>query len=165
MGQLRLRPIQHDIMKFMQAAGQEVRATPTVLPRREIDLRISLICEEYDETIDALIQLRDPSLSMGRIVGLLADVADGVVDLMYVLVGTTLAMGIDLEDIWAEVQRANMDKMAGPVRQDGKRLKPDDWQAPQVGAIIRAQQERRPPRPEQVPGQLPLDSVRGWNCS
>ena len=142
MGQQRLRAVQHDIMRFMQAMGQEVRTSPQALPRPELDLRIALITEEYDETISALIDLRNPALSDGERNALIADVADGVVDMVYVLVGTTLAMGIDLEDIWAEVQRANMDKTTGPVRRDGKRLKPDDWRGPQVAAILREQRNR-----------------------
>ena len=62
-------------------------------------------------------------------------------DLMYVLVGTTLALGIDLTDIWEAVQKANMAKAKGAVRQDGKRLKPEGWVAPDVEAIIREQQQ------------------------
>ena len=38
--------------------------------------------------------------------------------------------GIPLRPFWREVQRANMDKVGGPVRADGKRLKPPGWQGP-----------------------------------
>ena len=159
-----LTEIQHDVARFMLAAGQVIREHPTNLTPEEYKLRISLITEEFDETIAALIDLGDPPIGPDRRTLFMSFVADGVVDLIYVLVGTTLAMGIDLIPVWDEVQRANMAKMSGPVRDDGKRLKPDGWKPPDVLGIIREQQqEGRFVRPIAV-GQVPLDAVRGWNC-
>lgn len=45
--------------------------------------------------------------------------------------------GIDLHLFWSEVQRANMDKVGGPVRADGKRLKPPGWRGPDHMPLIR----------------------------
>jgi len=42
----------------------------------------------------------------------------------------TTYYGIPLEEFWVEVQRANMDKVGGPIRADGKRLKPPGWRGP-----------------------------------
>ncbi len=45
--------------------------------------------------------------------------------------------GIPLEEFWKEVQRANMAKVGGPVRSDGKRLKPPGWVGPNHLPLIR----------------------------
>ena len=47
--------------------------------------------------------------------------------------------GLDLGPFFAEVQRANMAKASGPVRADGKRLKPPDWQAPDLTGVLATQ--------------------------
>jgi predicted HAD superfamily Cof-like phosphohydrolase len=150
----------------MLAAGQVIREYPHPMMADERKLRIDLITEEFDETIAALLDLGNPARSKGARTALMADVADGVVDLMYVLVGTTLAMGIDLDPVWDEVQRANMQKMSGPIREDGKRLKPDDWVPPDVIGIIREQRQegRFATESIQARGQVALEEVRGWSC-
>lgn len=43
---------------------------------------------------------------------------------------------IPLHEFWVEVQRANMAKVGGPVRADGKRLKPDGWRGPDHMPLI-----------------------------
>lgn len=55
---------------------------------------------------------------------------DALCDLLYVTYGAAVAMGVDLEPFFEEVQRANMEKAGGPKREDGKQLKPHDWQGP-----------------------------------
>jgi predicted HAD superfamily Cof-like phosphohydrolase len=92
-------------------------------------LRIRLVREEIDETIAALNELCSKGTNT---VAALADVADGIADAVYVLLGTACALGIDMGPVWDEVQRANMTKVGGPTRVDGKVLKPDGWQAPRV---------------------------------
>lgn len=133
--------LQADVRAFMLEMGQRVRSWPMNITDLERQLRIDLITEEFDETIDALLLLGNPGISPGRELALIAKVADGAADLMYVLLGTTLAFGIDMTEVWDEVQRANMEKTLGPVREDGKRLKPEGWQEPQVERIIRDQRQ------------------------
>ncbi len=53
-----------------------------------------------------------------------------LVGLVATIMNTALAWGIPLRPFWAEVQRANMEKVGGPIRADGKRLKPPGWRAP-----------------------------------
>ena len=135
-----MRDIQADVREFMQAMGQELPVSPQLFPMAELlRLREDLIEEEAEETLAAL---RDPALWQGdpnERIRILAEIADGVADLIYVAVGTTLALGIDLDEVWEEVQRTNMAKTTGPVREDGKRLKPEGWQPPQIERIIREQ--------------------------
>lgn len=44
---------------------------------------------------------------------------------------------IPLDRFWEEVQRANMAKVGGPIRADGKRLKPPGWRGPDHMPLIR----------------------------
>ncbi len=65
-------------------------------------------------------------------------VADGIIDSIYVLIGMGGEMGLDLAEVWRRVHLANMAKAGGPVREDGKRLKPEGWVPPDVeGAIFK----------------------------
>ena len=70
----------------------------------------------------------------------MADVADGIADLIYVLLGRAIAYGIDLRPVWDEVQRANMSKEGGGKRADGKILKPPGWRAPDINGVIARQE-------------------------
>lgn len=55
---------------------------------------------------------------------------DGLCDLLYVIFGSAVAWGIDLEPFFDNVHKANMSKMGGKRREDGKILKPDNWVPP-----------------------------------
>jgi predicted HAD superfamily Cof-like phosphohydrolase len=66
-------------------------------------------------------------------------IADGLADLIYVAIGTAVAYGIDLRPVWAAVQAANLGKLGGTVREDGKRMKPPGWKPPDVAAILAGQ--------------------------
>lgn len=58
-------------------------------------------------------------------------------DLIYVAVGAALELGIPLGAVWAEVHTANMRKVGGGRRGDGKVLKPEGWTPPDViGAVF-----------------------------
>lgn len=46
------------------------------------------------------------------------------------------AWRIPLRPFWREVQRANMDKLGGSVREDGKRMKPLGWRGPDHAPIV-----------------------------
>ena len=128
-----LRYAQSDVDLFMLAMGQEVRYSPVIPPADEIDLRIDLITEEFDETIAALLACKGSGPSNAH----MAEVMDGIADSIYVLLGTATAFGIELAPIWEEVHASNMRKTEGPIRADGKRLKPEGWTGPDViGAII-----------------------------
>lgn len=48
-------------------------------------------------------------------------------------------LGIDLGPVFEEVHRANMAKVGGPTRADGKILKPEGWTPPDVAGVLRRQ--------------------------
>jgi predicted HAD superfamily Cof-like phosphohydrolase len=134
-----------DVIAFEKAAGHELSNRPPDAPdNKTLLLRMRLIREEYDETMAALAKLGEwtsegedgPSPNE-----LLAELADGLADLIWVCVGTAIHFGLDLPECWSRVRAANMAKFApgSSVREDGKRLKPPGWVAPDIIGSITSQ--------------------------
>lgn len=118
-----------DVTAFHRACDVPVLAIPQFPSDARVELRKKLINEEYRELKGAIYR-RD-----------LVAVADAIADLNYVLIGTALEFGIPLDRVWDEVQRSNMakvDQVTGKVirRADGKILKPEGWQQPQICRIL-----------------------------
>lgn len=44
-------------------------------------------------------------------------------------------VGVDLRPFFREVHRTNMHKLNGPIREDGKKLKPPGWKPPRIEAM------------------------------
>jgi predicted HAD superfamily Cof-like phosphohydrolase len=84
------------------------------------ELRCALIEEEAGEFRSAW-EARD---RLGMI--------DALCDLLYVTLGAAVQMGVDLDPFFHEVHRANMAKGEGPLRADGKKLKPPGWVPPRI---------------------------------
>jgi predicted HAD superfamily Cof-like phosphohydrolase len=64
---------------------------------------------------------------------------DAIADIFYVVLGVALRLGVDeaaFNRVWAEVTRANMAKAGGPLRADGKRLKPEGWTPPDIAGAL-----------------------------
>lgn len=120
--------------EFNTTFGAPVNDTPTLLSDAEAGLRWLLIYEENNELMDAMQQ--------GDLVG----IADALGDLLYVVNGAGVAYGIDLEPIFNEIHRSNMTKRNpdGTVsyREDGKILKPEGYERPQLEPILEAQSEK-----------------------
>ncbi len=116
------RAPQDDVREFHEAMSIPVAATPKI---RRPELRASLIEEEAAETCEAI---RD---------GDLIEAIDGLCDLLCVVHGAALEFGVDLDPFWSEVHRTNMAKVGGPVRKDGKRLKPEGWTPPDLAGVMR----------------------------
>jgi len=104
------------------------RATTPSLTDRLAQVRLSLIREETNELSDAWAE------------GDVVRVADALGDLLYVVYGTAVACGIDLEDVFEEVHRSNMTKTPDPGR--AKPTKGPDYQKPNIELVL-ARQERR----------------------
>jgi len=98
--------VEESVRTFMDAAGAV---------EESIDLRLALLEEEYTEFLEAL-RWGDPVF-----------VAKEGADLVYVVVGTLITMGIPFNEVFAALQMSNMSKI-GPdgsvnIREDGKILK------------------------------------------
>lgn len=70
----------------------------------------------------------------------LTAVADALCDLLYVLNGTAVSLGIPLDECFAEVHRSNMSKLGEdgkPIkRNDGKILKGPNYSPPDLHSIL-----------------------------
>jgi predicted HAD superfamily Cof-like phosphohydrolase len=94
------------------------------------ELRIALIEEEAAEFAQAA--------EASDVVGMV----DALCDLLYVTYGAAVCLGVDLEPFFEEVHRVNMAKQGGPMRPDGKQLKPPGWQPPRIAELLAEQMTR-----------------------
>jgi predicted HAD superfamily Cof-like phosphohydrolase len=118
-----MNPFQADVHEFhCKVLGLPKYGT---VEMRRAALRAELIREGAEETVAAIER------------GDLVEVIDGLVDLLVVVLGTADEWGLDLEPFWKEVHRTNMAKAGGPVRTDGKQLKPEGWKAPDIAGVLR----------------------------
>ena len=116
-----------DVKDFHEAMDLYIGYIPSIPSADEKKLRQSLHQEEFDE-LKIAMHLDD-----------MVGIADGLADLIYVLNGTAVSYGIDLRPIWDLVQESNMKKLEGPIRLDGKRLKPEGWLPPDIKGEIERQ--------------------------
>lgn len=120
--------------EMLAALGVELPAPGTArVHGPPYELLRDLVREEAKEFDDAMVRLQD-AVECGDEDELLeawAEVLDACCDVLVVVQNTTARMGVDLEPFFDEVHRTNMAKVGGPVRADGKRLKPPGWQPPQ----------------------------------
>lgn len=121
-----MREATQDVTDFHVAMGIPIATRPALVTADRAKLRKELIDEECSRELMKAIDRGD-----------LVGIADGIVDSIYVLIGTALEYGIPLPEAWAEVQRANMAKRGGPVREDGKQLKPHGWAPPDIERVLK----------------------------
>jgi len=116
-----MNPMQERVEAWHRRFGAVVGDQPAI---RRPELRAALIEEEARETCEAIRR------------GDLVEAIDGMCDVLYVVFGTAVEFGIDLEPFFAEVHRTNMLKVGGASREDGKVLKPEGWQPPRIAEIL-----------------------------
>lgn len=122
------------IAEFMLAMDQDVPILPKHPDLKTIGMRIKIVEEESTELLRALYRAEIVKGTLTPTVDRLqnlVDIADAVVDSVYVNVGTALAFGIPIEQVFEIVRQANMAKLGGPKREDGKQLKPPGWIPPE----------------------------------
>ena len=112
--------------KFMTACEQSVNG----MNDEQFKMYTNLITEEYDE-LGVAIAAGDP-----------VETLDALVDILVVTIGAINSMGADGEGAWREVMSTNfnkIDRQLGKVRRrdDGKILKPDGWEPPQLAKFLK----------------------------
>ncbi|MFJ5838498.1 MazG nucleotide pyrophosphohydrolase domain-containing protein [Streptomyces shenzhenensis] len=121
----------HLVREFHLAFGLDARSTPTEVSPELAAHRGDLLAEEAAEVAEV------------SVAGPLDRLAHELADVVYVAYGTALVHGIDLDAVLAEVHRSNMSKLGpgGQVdrRADGKVLKGEHYEAPDVSAVLRRQ--------------------------
>ena len=112
-----------DIDTYQRACDQE--------PSQEnYAMYLGLIEEEYTELTDAVKACDE------------VEQLDALIDILVVTIGAIRAAGWDSEGAWKEVMKTNFAKIdldTGKVRkrEDGKVLKPEGWQAPQLEQFVK----------------------------
>ncbi|RMB82762.1 MazG nucleotide pyrophosphohydrolase domain-containing protein [Streptomyces shenzhenensis] len=121
----------HLVREFHLALGLDARSTPAEVSPELAAHRGELLAEEAAEVAEV------------SVAGPLDRLAHELADVVYVAYGTALVHGIDLDAVLAEVHRSNMSKLGpdGQVarRSDGKVLKGEHYEAPDVSAVLRRQ--------------------------
>ncbi|WP_225826722.1 MazG nucleotide pyrophosphohydrolase domain-containing protein [Streptomyces naphthomycinicus] len=119
------------VREFHRAFGLAAGSTPAEVDPELAAHRGELLAEEAAEVAEVAVA------------GPLDRLAHELADVVYVAYGTALVHGIDLDEVIAEVHRANMSKVGpdGQIarRADGKVLKGEHYRAPDVSAVLRRQ--------------------------
>lgn len=111
------------VREFHKAIGVAAPDSPT-LTEMKSGLRVDLILEEANEFREAVEQNDWPEM------------IDAIGDLLYVVYGAAVEMGVDMEPFFREIHRTNMAKTGGPIREDGKLLKPKGWRPPDIQGLL-----------------------------
>lgn len=108
--------------KFVKRAMTWASARPT-----PATLSIRLLSEETAETVQAISHDN------------IEEIADGLVDIVYIVMGIANRYGIDFDAVWSEVHSANLSKFPeGVAVRDsaGKVIKPPNWCPPDIAGAL-----------------------------
>lgn len=132
------------LVAFHVAVDGSVPLAPTLPDEQTMAVRRTLIREEYEEVMTAFAELTAVAENGHK--PDLTHLAHEMADLLYVIYGTFAACGIDADAIFAEVHTANMRKLGGPRRADGKLLKPPGWRPADVAGVLEKLSEKHLPK-------------------
>ncbi len=113
---------------FMKSFQQKIKTKAGFPSKKVVDLRLSLISEEFNELKEAV---NDKNI---------IEVADALTDILYVTYGAGHAFGINLDKCFEEVQRSNLsklDKKGKPIYdKQGKVLKGPNYIKPDLKKFL-----------------------------
>jgi predicted HAD superfamily Cof-like phosphohydrolase len=118
---------QKDVEDFMES-GQQDFPELQGMTSKQAKLYMDLITEEYNETWRAFNVDKD-----------VVEVADGLADMVWVIMGMASTLDIPFDKVWNEVKASNMSKFVnGKVvkNSDGKIMKPEGYFRPNIGDIL-----------------------------
>ncbi len=118
---------QRMVQEFHEQFDIHVSHTPSIPDEPTQTLRKRLIQEEFEELQEALQEKDLPSI------------AKELADLLYVVYGTAVSLGIDMEPVFQEVHRSNMSKVGGYKREDGKWVKPPTYSPAKIEPLLNKQ--------------------------
>lgn len=119
-----------DVCAFHEKFGLNSPIKPTLLDQDTLAYRLKFLEEE-------LFEFRVSSIGDD-----LPGMADALIDLVYVAMGTAYMMGLPWQSLWNEVQRANMSKVRASSAEQSKRgssldvVKPAGWVGPDIEGVI-----------------------------
>jgi len=118
------------VIEFREQFHLPSYSQPSLLKDEDFLFRYQLCAEELLEIMQAHRK------------GSVADFADGLADLLYVVYGLAHESGIPIDMVFAEVHRANMQKIRTTRENPGKRnstndvAKPADWKPPDIVGVL-----------------------------
>lgn len=124
-----MNPMVSSLLEFNDAFEIPKLDQPGLGTNELIELRIKLLMEEVQEYAEAARA------------GDMVEILDALADIGYILAGTIINHGMQniYDESFSEVHRSNMAKLVdGKVirRDDGKVLKPQDWQPPNLAQFL-----------------------------
>ncbi len=124
-----MNPIVKSLLEFNEAFEIPKLNNPGLGTDELIELRIKLLTEEVEEYAEAARA------------GDMVEILDALADIGYILAGTIINHGMQhiYDDSFDEVHRSNMAKLVdGKVlrRADGKVMKPEGWQPPNLAQYL-----------------------------
>ena len=127
------------VADFHRAFNLPMRQSPSAdVDKSLAKLRVALLQEEVGEFITASEK------------GDLVAIADALADIAYVVYGTALTYGIDLDSALREVHRSNMSKLGNDgkplIRDDGKVLKSERYFSPDIASVLGLEDRLSAPR-------------------
>ncbi len=118
------------VKDFHKAFNHPVSDKPKMLGYDRISRRVNWMWEEIDEFIAAKT---------------IEEQADAMIDLIYFALGTLVEMGVEPENLFQIVQKANMSKLWDDgkphFKEDGKVMKPATWVDPEPLLIKEIQRQ------------------------
>ncbi len=115
------------VEEFHRKFDIAVSDRPSLPEEATQQLRVRLIQEEFEELQEAMVARN------------LAGVAKELADLLYVVYGTAVSYGLDMDPVFREVHRSNLSKVGGYKRADGKWVKPPTYSPAQVEPLLAVQ--------------------------
>lgn len=119
-----------DIIDFHEKFGLEYNGGPRILPDDLAQYRMGFLGEELREYMD------------GWAIGDQEEMFDGLIDLVYVALGTAYLHGFDFNEGWNRVHEANMQKIRALKEEDSTRgstydvVKPEGWQPASLKDLV-----------------------------
>lgn len=123
---LRARLVLEEALEFVEAMGCTVYAPDSFIEGQLTQVVPTDIQIQIDPTRDVDLELA----------------ADALADTAYVVEGSAVQLGIDLDPVFAEVHRSNMSKLGADGKpiyraEDGKVLKGPGFRPPDIGRVLR----------------------------
>lgn len=119
-----------DVAAFHEKFGLTYNGGPRLLDFDVLSFRMKFLEEELGEFIESAAEQDLPGM------------ADALIDLVYVAMGTAYMLGLPWQQLWNEVQRANMSKVRAQSKDESKRgssldvIKPAGWTGPDIKRIL-----------------------------
>src|SRR5258706_10578638 len=117
-----MRKAQQQVEEFHKAMEVPI---PHTIAFRNCDLRKRLIEEEVGELLGGIYD------------GDMVATIDGICDSLFVILGTAIEFGIDIQPFWNEVCRSNMTKAGGGRDENGKVKKPSWYEPPKIKEMLK----------------------------